>query len=418
MFLAERARRRDPTETAKVFLCEVLGCTDSMTAARYSVFKKLKLTAITLLVCGVVLEIGCRIWLHSFATPEQFRRYATIAELRTREGRAFAAFERHRHLGFAPTPLYSRAGTQHNRFGFRGPEPTRDKPAGTLRVVCVGGSTTYGWGTRGDGTATYPRLLEQALRRRKVPAEVLNMGCPGWTTLASLINFETRGLDFSPDYIIVYHGMNDALSRKVWPHDFYRGDLSGWLARTGFEERGSPWDSSTALRILRVSNGADSPASMQRVVGRAPPSSYYLAFREQRRAGTYPSGIFATVPLETMFATNPPIFFERNLRNLVATARAHKVGVVLSTFVVSSLFPNDILTGHPAIRAAIAETNAIVRRVARELDCGFLDMARYFPNDPKLLTDGMHFTAAGNAKRVDLTFEHVENFDLTKAQKR
>lgn len=49
-----------------------------------------------------------------------------------------------------------------NARGFRGPVLARAKPAGALRVVAVGNSSTFGWGVNDD--ETYPAQLEHALR--------------------------------------------------------------------------------------------------------------------------------------------------------------------------------------------------------------------------------------------------------------
>src|SRR4029079_7866623 len=64
-----------------------------------------------------------------------------------------------------------------NQMGLRGPE-IGPKPPGTLRVLALGDSFTFGVGARvGE---TYPAQLEKALRARGVRTEVLNAGVPGF----------------------------------------------------------------------------------------------------------------------------------------------------------------------------------------------------------------------------------------------
>ena len=71
-----------------------------------------------------------------------------------------------------------------NSFGLRGPELTQEKPAGALRVACVGASTTFGLYAK-DDASTWPALLERSLRAKGRQVEVLNCGAPGWTSRAS-----------------------------------------------------------------------------------------------------------------------------------------------------------------------------------------------------------------------------------------
>ena len=62
-----------------------------------------------------------------------------------------------------------------NSLGYRTREFSETKPAGTVRVLCIGGSTTVAGRTNDE---TYPALLEARLRRRwpGLPLEVLNLG--------------------------------------------------------------------------------------------------------------------------------------------------------------------------------------------------------------------------------------------------
>ncbi len=72
----------------------------------------------------------------------------------------------HGELGYRqkPNSTFSYAnGTfaTSNAMGFRGPAVTTPKPAGTFRIILLGGSTTHGWGVGDDSTidASMRRLL-------------------------------------------------------------------------------------------------------------------------------------------------------------------------------------------------------------------------------------------------------------------
>lgn len=361
--------------------------------------RRLSLLLLASLAAALVAEAGARVWLHWLADDDAFRQYASIGELRARHGE-FERFRAHRHLGYALAPNYTSGKNRHNALGLRGAEIAVAKPAGTVRIAMCGGSTTYGEGVDDYGLSA-PFLLEQSLRADGRTVEVLNAGCPGWTTLETLINFETRLLDLAPDHVVVYHGINDVLPRIVWPAAAYRGDLSGWLCRNEHLAEASLLERSALARILLVGTGRLEPhSSMLRIVGDVPPTSHSFAFRLQRNAGRYPDGVFREVPVERMLAANPPVLFERNLRNLIAVARSHGVQVLLCTFAYSREFPQHPYIGHPAVQATIDATNAIVRRLGQETGTPVVDHAAEL-TARELFTDGVHFTVEGNRRRAE-----------------
>lgn len=117
-------------------------------------------------------------------------------------------------LGFRLRPGAQTAHYQINAQGFRGPEADPVKPAGTYRIVTLGGSTTFGWGVA--ETETYSRLLEAQLKAACVPSlagriEVLNGGVPGYTSGQDLAALEARWLAYQPDLILVMTGLNDVI---------------------------------------------------------------------------------------------------------------------------------------------------------------------------------------------------------------
>lgn len=96
-----------------------------------------------------------------------------------------------------------------NEFRLRGPDIARAKAQGTLRILCLGGSTTFGSGCSSDDL-TYPAQLQKELARRHPDRriEVLNGGVPGYLTTDSFHNLGR--LEFlEPDIVLVYHAAND-----------------------------------------------------------------------------------------------------------------------------------------------------------------------------------------------------------------
>ncbi|MDJ0850116.1 MAG: hypothetical protein QNK04_17225 [Myxococcota bacterium] len=91
-------------------------------------------------------ELLARGWLLHVADDEAFRSYASVRQLEARLGgdlQSVSPYAPHRYVGFVTSPGFRRDPNHHNPQGFRGaPVPWR-KPQGELRIVCVGGSTTY-----------------------------------------------------------------------------------------------------------------------------------------------------------------------------------------------------------------------------------------------------------------------------------
>lgn len=99
-----------------------------------------------------------------------------------------------------------------NRQGFRGADFDVPKPAGRIRVACIGGSTTVqGW----TDDTTYPALLAAALRERhpEWDLDVLNLGVSG-TRSHHWLEQQGELLGFEPDLVIQYDGVNDV----AWEH--------------------------------------------------------------------------------------------------------------------------------------------------------------------------------------------------------
>ena len=81
------------------------------------------------------------------------------------------------------------------------------KPAGTLRVLSLGDSHTQGYEVRQQ--ATFSAVLERALARRGLRAEVLNAGVSGYSTAEALAFLENEGYRFQPDVVVLGFYAND-----------------------------------------------------------------------------------------------------------------------------------------------------------------------------------------------------------------
>ncbi len=224
----------------------------------------------------------------------------------------------HPYLSFAPSPNWTTTRrnrqAKHNAHGLRGPEVSLRKPARVFRVACLGGSSTYGTGPRSD-KATYPARLQQHLRRVGTRAEVLNFGVPGWTTTESLINLSLRVIAFEPDLLIVYHATNDALA-ALWPNPT--------PDQTHFR---TPWTQPRTSSLERTLE-----RSRLFLIARAYLTDYLKETTDQAHymiVNQPPS-----LEEDDLDRVAPPQGIEnftRNLRHMVAIARAEGIPIVLAS---------------------------------------------------------------------------------------
>lgn len=95
---------------------------------------------------------------------------------------------------------------------FRGAAPRAHKTE--LRIVCLGGSTTYGHDLPLNDT--WPVLLAGELRARGVAAEVINAGTPGYGSRQQLLRYRRDLAALDADLVLINEGWNrtGALSDK------------------------------------------------------------------------------------------------------------------------------------------------------------------------------------------------------------
>lgn len=265
-----------------------------------------------------------------------------------------------------------------NSFGLRGPEITEEKPAGTTRVACIGGSTTFGL-YASSNEATWPSVLERGLRQAGRKVEVLNGGAPGWSLRASLTNLELTVFPLSPDAIVCYHAYNDLMDNHTarYHADSHVDDVEQLRRDPGLNlvER------SALLRFIR-SRFRDPHDTFQ-----------------AKKTALHPEGRPA---------------FERNLRRLVRRAREQGARLLLCTFPWAfretyeasraanvpdlerwymALGPLD----YPVLLEGMRQYNETVRQVGAELGVPVLDLAVEVPNDVDLYVSPIHHSDAGEA---------------------
>lgn len=333
----------------------------------------------------LLIEVGMRVYFGTFGSPEQKVAYIYSAD----EALAFS------NNGYMPRPyvnyMPSPTDSEHNAQGFRYSRDLGEKAPQTFRIFALGGSTTYGTGLRlgEDYPAQLQRILHQDYGYTHV--EVINAGAEAYSSFDSLANLSYRVLDYQPDMIIIYHGINDVRARLVDPAQY-----NGLNAERGLWDNSvlqNQLPASTLLRFIGVQLGT--------VPNLNSFEAFINAWSDTGRCALLET-FCAQIGMEAsdILAANPPIYFQRNLRNMAAIARANGVAVVFSRW---DYTPNDdlalqnfLVTQH--VQAGIAEQNTLLVELATALDVPLIpfDMT----DDAALWQDGMHMTAAGTAEQA------------------
>lgn len=279
-----------------------------------------------------------------------------------------------------------------NAFGLRGPEITREKPPGTRRLACVGGSTTFGL-YASSNAATWPALLEGHLRRDGVPSggtvEVLNCGAPGWPLRVSQTNLELTVFPLQPDAVVCYHAYNDLMeNRSPRYHADSKVDDVELLRRDTTADLFTRLSEATALTRFLKSRLRDPHGEL-----------------EHKAPELDPEGQAA---------------FERNLRRLVRRCREQRAKLLLCTFPwayreteaasraagvprMEEWYDGLSPLQFPALVEGLRRYNETVRQVGKELDVPVLDLAATFPNDVRYYVSPIHHSDEGErlvAERV------------------
>lgn len=169
--------------------------------------RKILFYLLLILAPFLILEAGTRLALWAYGlwiNPFEARQFAQDSVVTRRGVYLRYDFVKGR-TGFV---AYDRASI--NPQGFRGEAFEPVKPAGELRIACLGNSVTFGWGVSAD-SLTYPARLEHRLRTRYPDRaiRVINAGMPRFNSLDILGILLHKVAPLQPDMAIILSGWND-----------------------------------------------------------------------------------------------------------------------------------------------------------------------------------------------------------------
>ena len=282
-----------------------------------------------------------------------------------------------------------------NSLGFRSEEISRVKPAGTVRIACLGASTTF-CAEVSSNRATWPQRLGELLQVRhpELKIEVINAAIPGCSLAGSLENLRQRVLPLDPDIVIVYHAHNDL---KL---DTRRLASARGLVKAGDEHRGG-----MLAALGRYSLLADLLQKNLSIV-------YAKDEAPSARLKSLPTDLTARF-----------VGLLGEMRDLLAE---RDVDLVLSTFVAKirpdqtheqqlanaglSLFYMPWLSVDQLVRGLELYNRAIID-FGRENGLPVLSDAS-IPPDSKHYVDGIHFSDAGCESMAQRFCAHIEALGL------
>ena len=282
-------------------------------------------------------------------------------------------------------------GGGYNIWGYRGPAVSAKRP-GERRLVMLGGSVAFGFGVAPDQTIPY--LLERRLNdpAGAHPISVVNLG---WNSEGAYsFKFTLRDYEYLDyDGAVLYSGYNDLLDDNmlVFRHQSAVFRLTGYLPilpivpirqwlylddlsqetrngrvvfRNGLADRYTAEATDMALRIARA---------LERQLGRLTPPEARAAERA------------------------PDCDAFGHYCQSVAAAVEYALGRGKQVFVVTEPYKSDQHVRQQAAVAAMLRT-----RFPREPRVHYIDMGRAVDlEDSSLSFDGLHLTAAGNARVAD-----------------
>ncbi|MBN1611285.1 MAG: SGNH/GDSL hydrolase family protein [Polyangiaceae bacterium] len=274
-------------------------------------------------------------------------------------------------------------------FGVRGRGPRHPGPAQGARVICVGGSTTFGYMVT-DGEE-WPAVLERLLQSVG-PVEVVNAGRPGATTWRDYQYLRDRLLPLQPDVVIFYEGFNDmwrGVRRHAAPQEDYgRADVGVPAVESPFRvgpEQTWPlrWSFLTA-RLGKALEWRFEPST-------ALPEPKPEALFHPAIVGLYEDNLSAMVRLTRQKGAVPVV---TTFAGCDAAGRGAEETRRCLRYVREEVPPLDGTLARRAMDLYRERTRAVAEKEGAYL----VDLARLVPHDPRLFADTVHFTPEGERR--------------------
>jgi len=267
-----------------------------------------------------------------------------------------------------------------NNLGFANGESgsapiTIPKPAGVIRVVCIGASTTQNYLEENGKVYSYPLELECYLLKSGIQNfEVHNCGQGGYNSADILVRFILQIIDTGPDVVVLYHAYNDI---RAYFTPGFSSDYSH--ARRNLGE--VYWKFKLASFIpefhLKVANY---------LINQWLPVNVRYSLLSHVTKGIPDYRLSPDEGLNT---------YRRNLQTIADVCKARGIKLILSTYChyLHVGIRDDPL--HLLYAECVAKENQVVREISRASGIPLVDNATLMPMEDTYFVDSIHFSPAG-----------------------
>jgi lysophospholipase L1-like esterase len=302
-------------------------------------------------------------------------------------------YKPHPYFNFTCNPDYQYPDgyKPHNSKGFRMPEWLGSKEKGTVRIVALGASTTYGMFSK-DGGDYWPALLEEELRKIVGSGiEVINLGVPYYTVYEIIGVAAMIVPSLEPDIVLIHVGANDSFC-ACYPEE---GGPDNTRFRFSWNYQPLP---ETARLFMRKSYFA-------RLLG------YKMVLARGYPPGDMAVAIQYPIPAEgdvlKNFTSSTGRYFERNIRTLVTLCRNTGALPVLLTHPLNPGWENPDSKIYRSVVKAHKRNNEIIMRTGGEMKVPVVDLYSAM-KDPRFYIDALHESARGTRIKTNLIIEAVQ----------
>lgn len=156
-----------------------------------------------------------------------------------------------------------------NSKGLRGPEISYERTPGSIRILFLGDSVTFGDRLANDNHTLPARMAGALSERIRRPVEAINAGVSGYSPWQEAKFLRSEGFRYSPDLVVVTFVLNDVTEKFELVR--FGGAGEGWQLSHTYASRIDKWlDKSNIARgvqalAARLRFGPDTKAGAQKV---------------------------------------------------------------------------------------------------------------------------------------------------------
>ena len=267
-----------------------------------------------------------------------------------------------------------------NNCGHFGNDFDEDKNKKTIRIACLGNSTTANNISFDGKDFCYPDILQELLQSNidlldgYDKAEVYNFGIGGWVCQDILIDFVLNVVRMKPDYIIFCHGFVDVPFHMMegFSNDYFHGrkNLGEVIEEIQYVTHFPKipfWKSYEFIKTKVLGTGFVRDEVVQKI-------------RKQK------VNVDCNLDYDTLKAES------ELLRNIFIICKHYDIGMIVSSY---PFYNFDHTSMSNKMEEGVLIENRNVRNLAKEFNAIFIDHDDLVPKTDEFFLDWVHFTPEG-----------------------